>query len=467
MLAPARAAPAIVVFAAASLRDALDAAVAAYDPGGVTVSYAGSSALAKQIEAGAPAELFISADDDWMDYLAGRGRIDAASRVALLGNDLVLVAAPSFAGDLAIAPGFPLAAALGDGRLSVAATEAVPAGRYAKAALQSLGVWDSVAGRLAESDNVRTALQFVSRGEAPLGIVYATDARVAPDVRVLGTFPEDSHPPIRYPAALMPGASPGARALPRLPRLCPRPAGLRGRGVPGPGAGRVMFTPAEAEAIRLSLWVAGVATLVALPISVIVALVLARGRFPGRLLLDAVVHLPLVLPPVVTGYLLLVGFGRNGPFGTFFESVFGLTFAFRWTGAALAAGIMGFPLLVRAVRLSVEAVDRRLEEAAGSLGAHPLVVFATVTLPLIVPGLVSGAVLIFAKALGEFGATITFVSNIPGQTQTLPTAIYSALQVPGGEPGALRLSLVAIAISLAALAASELMARRMRARAPR
>lgn len=225
------------------------------------------------------------------------------------------------------------------------------------------------------------------------------------------------------------------------------------------------FSPAEIEAIRLSLRVAGVATLVSLPFGVAVALVLARGRFPGRTLLDAVVHLPLVLPPVVTGYLLLIGFGRRGPLGEFFEETFGLVFAFRWTGAALAAGIMGFPLLVRAVRLSIEAVDRRLEDAAASLGAHRAVVFLTITLPLIAPGLLAGAVLIFAKALGEFGATITFVSNIPGETQTVPSAIYAALQVPGGETQALRLSLVSIAISLAALAASEILARRTRTRA--
>jgi molybdate transport system permease protein len=220
------------------------------------------------------------------------------------------------------------------------------------------------------------------------------------------------------------------------------------------------FSPGELEAIRLSLRVASVATLVSLPFGIAVALLLARGRFPGRMLLDGFVHLPLVLPPVVTGYVLLVGFGRRGPLGIFFEETFGLVFAFRWTGAALASGIMGFPLLVRAVRLSIEAVDRRLEDAAASLGAHRAVVFLTVTLPLILPGLLAGAVLTFAKSLGEFGATITFVSNIPGETQTLPTAIYTYLQVPGGETGAFRLSVIAVIISLAALLASEVLARR-------
>jgi molybdate transport system permease protein len=222
------------------------------------------------------------------------------------------------------------------------------------------------------------------------------------------------------------------------------------------------FSSAEIVAIKLSLRVATVATLVSLPFGIAVAMLLARGKFPGRTLLDGLVHLPLVLPPVVTGYLLLIGFGRRGPIGAFFEQAFGIVFAFRWTGAALASGIMGFPLLVRAVRISLEAVDRRLEDAAASLGAHRVVVFLTVTLPLIFPGLLAGAVLIFAKALGEFGATITFVSNIPGETQTVPTAIYTYLQAPGGESGALRLSLVAMLISLGALLLSEILARRMR-----
>ncbi len=224
------------------------------------------------------------------------------------------------------------------------------------------------------------------------------------------------------------------------------------------------FTPAELVAIELSLRVAIVATLASLPFGVAVAMLLARARFPGKTLLDGLVHLPLVLPPVVTGYLLLLGFGRHGPIGGFLDQVFGIVFAFRWTGAALASAVMGFPLMVRALRLSIEAVDRRLEDAAASLGARRIVVFATVTLPLVLPGLLAGAVLAFAKALGEFGATITFVSNIPGETQTIPTAIYTALQIPGAEAAAIRLSVVSIVISLSALILSEVLAQRMRRR---
>ena len=219
--------------------------------------------------------------------------------------------------------------------------------------------------------------------------------------------------------------------------------------------------PDEWMAVRLSLKVAVWAMLASMVPGVLVAMLLARRDFWGKSIVNGIVHLPLVLPPVVTGYLLLLVFGRRGPAGAFLEEHFGLVFSFRWTGAALACAIMGFPLMVRAIRLSIEAVDRRLEAAAGTLGASPAWVFATVTLPLILPGIIAGMILSFAKAMGEFGATITFVSNIPGETQPLPSAIYTFTQVPGGESGALRLTLISVAISMAALMASEALARRV------
>ena len=219
------------------------------------------------------------------------------------------------------------------------------------------------------------------------------------------------------------------------------------------------FTPDELTAIRLSLKVALWATFGSLPLGLLAAYALARWRFPGKLLLDGLIHLPLVMPPVVTGYLLLLSFGRRGFIGAPLAEHLGIVFSFRWTGAALACGVMAFPLLVRAVRLSFEAVDRRLEEAAGTLGASRAWVFLTATLPLALPGVLAGMVLAYAKALGEFGATITFVSNIPGETQTLPSAIYTFTQVPGGETGALRLTLVSIGLAFAAMVASELLAR--------
>jgi len=220
------------------------------------------------------------------------------------------------------------------------------------------------------------------------------------------------------------------------------------------------LSPDESTAVLLSLRIAVVATVVALPFGIAIAWLLARKDFWGKALLDGLVHLPLVLPPVVTGYLLLIAFGRRGLIGSFLADTFGIVFSFRWTGAALACGVMGFPLLVRAIRLSIEAVDTRLEEASRTLGANPLRVFLTVTLPLALPGIIAGMVLCFAKALGEFGATITFVSNIPGETQTLSTAIYTYLQIPGGDASAARLVVVAIIISLIALISSEWLARR-------
>ena len=222
------------------------------------------------------------------------------------------------------------------------------------------------------------------------------------------------------------------------------------------------MSAAEIEIVLLSLKVAFWAMLGTLPVALAIAYCLARFDFPGKALLDGAVSLPLVLPPVVTGYLLLLAFGRNGVLGAFLDERLGITFAFRWTGAALAAGVMGLPLAVRAMRQAIEAIDRRLEHAAATLGAGPAWVFATVTLPLALPGIVNGLLLAFARSLGEFGATITFVSSIPGETQTLPLAIYNFTQMPGGDAQAWRLCLLSIALSLVALVLSERLARAAR-----
>jgi molybdate transport system permease protein len=221
------------------------------------------------------------------------------------------------------------------------------------------------------------------------------------------------------------------------------------------------WTSNELAIVLLSLKVALAGTLMSLPVAILVALVLARRQFWGRSILNALVHLPLVLPPVVTGYLLLRVFGQRGPVGAFLDDVFGFTLAFRWTGAALAAAVMGFPLIVRAIRLAVESVDHRLEDAAASLGANSTWTMLTVTLPLALPGILSGLVLGFAKSLGEFGATIAFVSNIPGETQTLALAIYSFMQTPTGDAHVWRLVWLSLAVSFVALIASEALARRV------
>ncbi len=224
-----------------------------------------------------------------------------------------------------------------------------------------------------------------------------------------------------------------------------------------------VLSPLEIEALKLSLWVSLWAVACSLPLGVLAAWILARLDFPGKSILDGFIHLPLVLPPVVIGYLLLVGFGRKGIFGAWLFEMTGLTLAFTWKGAAVAAAVMAFPLMVRAVRLSIENVDRGVESAARTLGAGPLRVFFTITLPLVTPGILTGLILAFARSLGEFGATITFVSNIRGETQTLPLALYTLTQVPGGEVGAMRLCLISVVIAMAALVASEVLARRFAA----
>ncbi len=225
-----------------------------------------------------------------------------------------------------------------------------------------------------------------------------------------------------------------------------------------------MLSPEETDIVLLSLKVALWSVIISVPFGLAAAHVLARHDFPGKSLLDALVHLPLVLPPVVVGYWLLLLFGRQGPLGAWLEEWFGMVVAFRWSGAAIASAVMSFPLMVRAMRLSMEAIDPKLEAAAQTLGAGRLGVLLTITLPLALPGILTGMLLAFARSLGEFGATITFVSNIPGETQTIPSAIYSYTQTPGGDAGALRLSLVAVAVSLLALVASEILARRSHGR---
>ncbi len=428
---PARAEhPDVLVFAAASLKTALDEINAQWHERTgkrVTISYAASSALAKQIEQGAPADLFISADEDWMDYLAERKLIRPETRSDLVGNRLVLISSKGADLQVNIVPGFPLLSLLGQGRLAMANTEAVPAGKYGRAALEALGVWESVKGRIAQAENVRAALLLVSRGEAPLGIVYES-------------VDETGSVCLRQYAQNAGGARYFREARFHDTEL--RPAVFT-------------LTPEEQTAVELSVRVSLWATVTSLPPGLAMAMLLSRGKFWGKSILNGIVFLPLVLPPVVTGYILLLLFGRRGPLGAFLADNFGIVFAFRWTGAALACAVMGFPLLVRAMQLSIDSIDRALEDAAGTLGANPVWVFVTVTLPLILPGIIAGTILSFARAMGEFGATITFVSNIPGETQTLPSAIYTFTQVPGGDVAAFRLTVIAIVVSMSALLISE------------
>ena len=422
------------------------------------LSFGASSALAKQIDAGAPADLFISADEQWMDYVAANKLIKPETRVSFLGNSLVLVSPAAKPLKIKIAPGFALAKALGDFKLAMADPDAVPAGKYGKAALTKLGVWADVEPKVVRGENVRAALAFVARGESGSGdrLCHRRQGRKGRHCHrhLPRGQPRADHLSDRRPRRI---DQPRRRSLPQVPGLQTRQGDLRALRLRAALTG---LTPAETAALALSLRVGLVSVTGALPVAFGLGWLLARGRFPGKAVLDAIIHLPLVLPPVVTGYALLIGFGRTGWLGGALHDWFGVTIIFRWTGAALASAIMALPLMVRAIRLSVEAIDRRLEVAARTLGATPIDTLVSVTLPLALPGIVAGVVLGFARSVGEFGATITFVSNIPGETQTLPIAIYSVLQQPGGEASALRLSGIAVALSLAALLASEWLTRR-------
>ena len=433
----------LTIFAAASMKNALDEIDAAYTAKTgvkITVSYAASSALAKQIEQGAPADVFISADTDWMDYAIGKKTINEPTRVNLLGNSIVLIAPKdSKVDNVNIGAGFDLAKLAGDGKIATGDVKSVPVGKYAKAALEKLGSWQAAESeirdgrkraRRADAGGARRSGARHRLFDRRQGRTRRQDRRHLP-----GRFPSGDHLSRRGDHHREAGDD-GLSRLPALDRGEDHPREIRLQVSRQPFDLMFDISPAEWTAILLSLRVAVVATLVATPFGIALAWLLARHEFWGKSILDALVHLPLVLPPVVTGYLLLLTFGRRGLVGAWLADNLGIVFAFRWTGAALACGIMSFPLLVRPIRLSIEAIDRRLEQASSTLGAAPWQVFATVTLPLALPGMLAGMVLGFAKAIGEFGATITFVSNIPGETQTISSAIYSLIQTPDGDTAA-------------------------------
>ena len=461
----------ITVFAAASLKTALEDIAQSWTGAPLRFSFAGSSTLARQIRDGAPADIFISANTEWIEALNQAGLIDPGSVQTVAENQLVFLGH-----DAAKLPGASITKdsdlpnVIGQERLAMALVESVPAGQYGKEALIHFGWWPALQGRVVQTDNVRAALTLVIRGEARFGIVYASDAAVVSteNVQVLATFPAQSHRPIQYPGAVIKraGTHPEARSF--LEHLIQPVAqerltafgfgtGSAERRLKTQSAESSLFELTEAEwtALSLSLKVSFWATLATLPFGLLVAYALARGQFWGKQALNGFVHLPLILPPVVTGYGLLILFGRQGAIGQMLFDWFGITIVFEWTGAVLAAGVMAFPLMVRAMRLAIEAVDPKLEQAARTLGANRLWTFGTVTLPLMLPGIITGAILAFAKAMGEFGATITFVSNIPGETQTLPSAIYAFLQVPDGETPVYRMVIASIIVAIGALLISE------------
>ncbi len=465
--------PSISAFVAAGMTDAFTEIARRYERqhgGKVHLNFAASSTLAQQIAAGAPADVYVSANRKWMDFLTDRMLVESDSVTTIAGNRLVLIAAEGKDIKVRMERGFDLAGAF-DGRLSVGDPEHVPAGMYAREALTHLGWWQDVRNRLAAAATVRAALRFVETGQADVGIVYETDAIASDEVDRVAAFPAGSHSPIEFLTAISSSPKPGAKAFLRFlsgPEaasvLCDygfQPVRREEAGAVGAGL-MARFGLDESGPLALSIRVACFSVAVAAIPGVACAWLLARRSFFGKSLLDGLVHAPLVMPPVTTGYIALILLGRNGPIGAWLYERFGVSLAFSWAAAVVMSAAMGFPLIVRSIRLSIESIDHRIEQAARTLGAGPLRVFCTITLPLAVPGIVAGLVLGFARSLGEFGATITFAGNIEGQTRTLPLAIFTLVQQPGGDAAAMHLIGISVALSLGALAISELLLKRVR-----
>jgi molybdate transport system permease protein len=478
--------PALTVFAAAGTTDAMTTLCAEYEKRtGVRIdrAFGASSTLARQIEAGAGADVFVSADPEWMDYLDRQDLLSPGTRRDLAVNRLALVVPASASLSIELEPGVDLAAAI-DGRIAIGDPAHVPAGMYAKQALEHFGCYGALRPRIVNCSTVREALGLVETGQVAAGIVYRSDARVSKRVRVADVFPERSHERIAFQIAALRASHPETEGFvqfltgPEAGAILAlygfdvydeiRPAepvrSVSVRAYPETPCGITtngwLPTSEEWATILTSMKVAaGCVAVLAIP-GVLLAYLLARKEFWGKAVVETLVHAPLVIPPVVTGYLLLILLGNNGPMGRWLHRTFGIELAFTLNGAVIAAALMALPLMVRSVRVAMELVDRRLEEAARTLGAGPIRTFLRVTIPLSLPGIVSGLILAFARSLGEFGATAVFVGSIEGRGRTLPLAIYSHLQTASGDASVVRLVVFSILLSLAAVALSEASARR-------
>lgn len=451
----------LVVFAAASLRPPLTRVAEAYTrQTGIEVklNFGSSGALARQIEAGAQADVFLSADPAWLAGVGGPTFDFAANRLVVVTHRGVSPAERDNL--LRTAP-----------HVVVGDPAHVPVGHYARQSLMAAGIWSQLQSRVVLAQDAAAAARMVRSGQADVGIVYATQADADGGLVVVSVLPSASHDPINYRGVVCREDRAAALAFVEMLTGSDGRAVLHAEGYAVPdGRASAGTPPPDAaagpgvglwSAAWLSLKVAAVAVLAILLPGTACGWLLARRRFPGAALLEAVVHLPLVMPPVVVGYAMLILLGRGSFIGRLLESM-GVHLAFTWLGAALAAGLMAFPLLVRSVKVAVELVDRRLEQAAATLGASPVRVACTVTLPLAAAGMAGGVVLAMARAFGEFGATITFAGNVDGQTRTLPLAIYSAIQSPGGDGQAMALAGISAVLALGSLGISEWALRRAR-----
>lgn len=465
----------ILVLAASSLTDVLPAVGEGWTRAtGIPVrfSFDATSRLAPQALDGAPADVFFSADEAWMAWLQDRDGVDPASVTSFLGNELVVVVPAA-----SIPPDGP-EGLVGLSRLALAG-ENVPAGRYAREALEASGVWKRVEDSVVRGGSVRGTLEWVARGEVDAGVVYRTDAQVQPAVRVAFAFPEGSHRPVRYPAALLSRSprkeqaasflayvsGPEARAMFQAAGfvVLSGGGGAVGPGAPAPALAPEAVIPDPVSAIRLSVFVALLASLAGLPVAVFTGWVLARRDFPGKTVVSTVLLAPLVIPPVVTGFLLLSALGSQSPLGRVLEAA-GFPVPFTLLGAVLAALVVGLPLYVLSVRNAFETVDPHYEEVSWTLGVTPGRTFRRVSLPLALPGIAAGAVLAFARALGEFGATVVLAGNVEGETRTIALAVYTLLESPAGRGTMWTLVGASVTLSLAALVGYESLSRRQRRR---
>jgi molybdate transport system permease protein len=459
--------PELLVLAASSLADVLPAVADAWlAEGGAEVrfSFDATSRLAPQAFRGAPGDLFFSADRAWMDWLLERGGVDSASVRDFLGNELVAVVpagatVPGGSKDLVHA-----------GRLALAG-ENVPAGRYARDALEAVGEWERLRGQVVRGGSVRGTLEWVARGEVDAGVVYRTDALSEQEVVLAFSFPTESYRPIRYPAGVLVTSSrPGLAgafldfsAGPAGREIFSRAGFVLDDGPPPVGASDPggASLPSVSSAIWISILVAILATLAGLPLAVGVGFILARRDFTGKAVVSTLALAPLVVPPVVTGFLLLSLLGSGSPVGRWLAAM-GLPVPFTLLGAAIAAMVVGFPLYVLSVRNAFEAVDPHYEELSWTLGVPPRRTFRRVSLPLALPGIAAGALLAFARALGEFGATVVLAGNVEGSTRTIALAVYTLLESPGGNRTTWILVGASVALSLAALIGFETLGRRQR-----
>lgn len=466
------------VFAAAGTTAALQQIAAVYEAKTglkVMLNLGSSSTLAKQITAGADFDLYISANSEWMDVVEEEKLIDPDTRQDILCDRLALITSTEDAADF---ENLTIEQILLNttGPIAFGDPMHVPVGLYAKEALQAMDCWADIEERIIPALSVRAAQQLVETGQCQLGIVYQAGAAQSDKIQILSLFDESLHTPIRFSVAAGLNSTNGRALLefmrsPRAEQIFTNagftvssyavPALEIRNNIP-PSFNTPAFGVNEWQALWISVKVAAACVLIVAAPGILLGYILASKSFPGRSLVNACVHLPLVIPPVVTGYLALVFLGKNSLVGGFLDKRFGISFAFNFLGAVLVAAIMGFPLLVRSVKTAVEMIDYRYRYAANTLGAGRVRTFFTITLPLAAPGILAGLVLAFARSLGEFGATAVFVGNIPGKTQTLSLAIYTFMQVPGAESSAMRLVIISLILSFTAILFSEILLKRMK-----